>query len=1265
VSPPIDPKAVKELLTDPRWSALTRADEPLISIAGWDRQLMRRPRVLIPIDVQALYVPANGDETFIRLPFAVTTPDGAPPEPMPAPFEKGEKRPAGVHLHWAMPDSLLSGEMTDRNLGADNRLSLPCLPDRWAVLRLLIPRGGERASVTGWVINADTTKVTALTDWPNPDGAKPPTGKTIAPASLTGTAGGTLNWSGVYDAVANRFALYDPLSDLPAEGVIGDFATYLVCGWWSEPSRDPLDVATGNAGLQAKLDKLRWRLTDDLDDRGGHDKRREAKLAKQGAIAMTSQPRHKAFAFDAGSPVAKVESGAAAAIGGLFTETAAQLGGAVAREPYSSLLQGVVHGVPVAGGVVADQRPSADEITLACGKHVDDVAAVFAAAGLAIAKPEDRRDVERLIAGFTHDLLSGVATSNGLLAIEEAECASAFSSRPGEPGPPERVFAPGSGDELRGTRAHRTGKAGKRPEKFAGELKAELYWSKSRKAKVKSFDTETLRFAREQVDVDKGPKEQPATRLISRPTPRYFEPLEPMLAIRGAKRSLRHRFDRHRSPDGRLQCRWPAQVPNEFEGLARGADFVAPFPAGGLPPEVVRLVHNAMVLDPYIAPWRADMAAKNGNFDPGAVKNRMFAETALRFKKDGSFTPGGITAGGELKDSPYRDAVVAQSLNRFSIVAGVDSDPVGVTAWSQPWVPLWLEWEVELDTTDRLDGWKLGAVDLEADAPPGGTARKIAGRSPLHTGVAATLGNAISDWLRAEDERDKTNQGEVDEEVEKQLARIAGSVLGIDILAASFDSLHDQLLGLPVGPYGVLQPRAGTDIVNPTPVSVPELLLSGRLRVTRARLVDAFGRTLDLPAEKVMYPARDIVGEKTATLRPRLLRPARWLFRLVDPGDLTATSREATIDQVEPTLMVNPVAGFLLPDHIDEALEVFDAAGSPLGQLFHEPIGGGVTWEIAPGRDGPPDAGPLHGLAQSQQLLGLISATMVAKDAETRGGRAANAEEESTLSALLRAIDTTLWTVDTYAVLGVSSVAGMVGRPIAVVRATLRLDIASDIGELTFVDNAQQAARQAAYDALADRAFPVRLGELTRDDDGVLGFFVDDDFSRFHIVDKVVRDSAPDAGRGRGQLGVLGSSPPDLAVRSITHPYIVTEDEFLVRPGQVVRLTLLMHPGGKCHLTSGILPRKSLQLSRDWIHAGLAAIAPSARIGPVLIDGDKVRLPLIASFGAEQLWTRREGTYTWKNDPILAATQTALLPDAPATVEEGYIRIAPVNGAES
>ena len=70
-------------------------------------------------------------------------------------------------------------------------------------------------------------------------------------------------------------------------------------------------------------------------------------------------------------------------------------------------------------------------------------------------------------------------------------------------------------------------------------------------------------------------------------------------------------------------------------------------------------------------------------------------------------------------------------------------------------------------------------------------------------------------------------------------------------------------------------------------------------------------------------------------------------------------------------------------------------------------------------------------------------------------------------------------------------------------------------------------------------------------------------------------------------------------------------------------------------------------------------MAPSARIGPVLIDPAKVSLPLISVFPKEQVFTRRDSPLTCKDDPILAATQTAFLPDLPHEVQEGYIRIAP------
>jgi hypothetical protein len=113
-----------------------------------------------------------------------------------------------------------------------------------------------------------------------------------------------------------------------------------------------------------------------------------------------------------------------------------------------------------------------------------------------------------------------------------------------------------------------------------------------------------------------------------------------------------------------------------------------------------------------------------------------------------------------------------------------------------------------------------------------------------------------------------------------------------------------------------------------------------------------------------------------------------------------------------------------------------------------------------------------------------------------------------------------------------------------------------------------------------------------------------------------------------------------------------------------------MHPASKAHLTSGILPRKALALARDWVGPGLAAIAPSLRTGPVLVETDlddkkQVRLPKVSVFGTNQNFLWRDTPATWRSDAILAATQTALLPDQPAELREGWIRVAPDPGPEA
>ena len=130
MSPP-DPDRIARAMLSPLWSGLVRTDADLKTIGTWDSKLIRHPRLLVPMDVQALYVAPDSQELFVRLPFALTTPDGKEPEAMPEPFDKGAPRAPGVHLHWALPDSLLSGELKDVGSGSRNRLGLSTLPDRW------------------------------------------------------------------------------------------------------------------------------------------------------------------------------------------------------------------------------------------------------------------------------------------------------------------------------------------------------------------------------------------------------------------------------------------------------------------------------------------------------------------------------------------------------------------------------------------------------------------------------------------------------------------------------------------------------------------------------------------------------------------------------------------------------------------------------------------------------------------------------------------------------------------------------------------------------------------------------------------------------------------------------------------------------------------------------------------------------------------------------------------------------------------------------
>jgi hypothetical protein len=1257
----LDPGLVAKALYGRRWDVLASTGADVSVIDTWDARLSRDKRILVPVDVQAFVAPPADGEPVVAV-------GGVPGDP--APFDPGGPAAPGVHLHWAMPDALLAAT---RDPATDDPV-WPVLPDRWVVIRHLYPSEARTVVTTGWVLDAATAVVTPLADYRGLPTSSAPEDQFVP---LDGVRGGSPMWTATYAASRQRFAFHDPLDDLPQlraahpKGFDRDLATYTVAGWWSSDGDDPLSTARGSHSLTTVATRLGWNITgdaSDADDTPPDPKVAQARRAK-GLRAPSSSPTVRTVTKYADATVRDDVS----VIGGLPAKDLAEIivGGGATR--YHTMVHGSVLGVPLGGPAGRDERPDEEALGAALGLDIDDVAAAFGAPGLGLGA--DRRQfAERLLAAFTAGTLTDLASPDGLADLEEREHADGFWSFVGAPLPNTHD------DVLReaGSSAFSPEKVGRAGRSDAARAQLEevvIDWREE--VRVRDGDARgTRKIRRTRTKGVTGPAPVTTTgRTVSKSPPRLFRPAPLVVGIRGVRPHQRHHGDGLHQDGALLRCRRPAEVIPGIRGVVEGASILPSLGSGAVPPEVLLVAREASLIDGYHAAWLSRAGAPG--VPVAAAYERLRAEMLRLHGADATYDGTGAGLAHQIAKSGVQAPKegwgattvherrlgldIAAQLADFSLLPGTPPSPVAVTTWRQPWVPLFVEWEVELVGSDRIDGWTLGTTDLEGAPAAATVTRTASGRAPLHRAVGELLTTQMGAWLAAEQARDTTSSGELDATDQQGLTSLANLLRPIDLASASLDGVREQLLG--IVDDGLVQRDPDTEL--PIADALPTPLFGGTAQVTRLRLVDAFGRTRDVPLGAVATTLPLDTGTPgTVRLRPRVQHAARWLFRLVDPAHPVsadpAAALEAWVDQLHPELAVNPVCGFLLPDHMDESCEVFDRDGTPVGEVLHDSVTDAVTWEPAPGRPVPPDAGPMVDLPAHAQHVGrladgLVRADIAARHATDHDG----GEDASALTAMLRAIDTTLWSVDAYAALGTPTVAGLVGRPIAVVRATLRLDLPDDLTEVTITEAGGAPARRAAYEAMREVRFPVRIGELGRSDDAVLGFYVDDDYAHLHLVDKVVAGVARESGRHQGHLGLLGAVETP-ARKPLDHPYLTLEDTLWLRPGETTRLTVLVLPGGKIHLTTGITPRKHLALADDWVTPGLKVLSPSLRVGPVLVDPAEVRLPKVAAFGTDQVFTRRTGPLTWRDDPIIAASSAAMLPPMPHEAQEGWIRVAPV-----
>jgi hypothetical protein len=635
---------------------------------------------------------------------------------------------------------------------------------------------------------------------------------------------------------------------------------------------------------------------------------------------------------------------------------------------------------------------------------------------------------------------------------------------------------------------------------------------------------------------------------------------------------------------------------------------------------------------------------------------------------------------------PRRDIAPLTAISGFT---GTLPPGASVAAPISPWIPLHIDWDVDyIPSPGGMDDWILKEVDFDADPdhlpPVEGTVpvQNYKGRALLTGGVAKMAAAAVRQAL----DRAQRSGGSVSLQpgfnwaFNSKAAQVLLSVIqplransvilpapgapaaalavaapsssdfdhlateleSLDVLAGAFDRFHTKLRSGFIAD-GTATPKPGDPV---PPDFVP--FRAGFLRVRRMRLVDCYGQIVDLVGsgatqladmERIVKSEPLTVAGRTdlIELAPRFTAPLRSWFRFVSAADDTVYADDD----------VSALCGFILPNHLDGDLQFFGADGTVLPRPE-----AGIVWEDVPGRPSTVGGAPLRAIDNPH--LGGIAQGLVdwgRADATPHG-----TSEDTALSSILRIIDSTLWSVDPFAHVGDEHLSLLIGHPVAVLRAKLRLELEEPV----------------APEVASAIRVPVRVGALAHWQDGLLAYFVNDDYRTLFIPDPACANFARPLGPGAGFLQQATDTSDyyahfadDLGAGATTgaapvnHPYVDLSGLVHLQPGQDLLLTLLVEPHSSVHLTTGLLPRKDIGMRRNWVGPGLAILAPVFRFGPVMVDPKRIRMPVASDIQGTWSWSHRLDATTWADEPVVNAGGDAQIPADPSKGQEGWLKLSP------
>ncbi|HKU72334.1 MAG TPA: hypothetical protein VJR02_00305 [Pyrinomonadaceae bacterium] len=733
--------------------------------------------------------------------------------------------------------------------------------------------------------------------------------------------------------------------------------------------------------------------------------------------------------------------------------------------------------------------------------------------------------------------------------------------------------------------------------------------------------------------------------------PRFWLPADPVIVVKNCGCPTKHRFPR------KLPCRLPDQIASHGEVVVKKErkSFAAPSGVAEIataaqklpscPAVLTALLNEGSIVEQAIADLTSRTLPEAKRFDD-ADSWRGWTQ---QLDHD-------LTWDGDQKKFPH-DEVNFGKPGALNIRAHRLVD-----LWEeQPWSPLFLDWQVtwfpttQSTTAENPFGptWTFGEADFaplnrESIPQKGYTVRGRSLLSPIDERIfkepidtlrellddtrqqdqnspftpavkevlsryeivwdktlkelsnAGLMGQALSGFHQSLLRRDALLPRINPDSTRPWIANASLKTLEDDVRKA-FEAHDDGLIG------ERLAPPAAVTATSTAPLF--SMLRAGALRIDELWLIDDFGQSADLlgltaarsrNTGQVFHPRmRWHNDQSVVAMPPRVLQPIRLNFRFTpDPED-------KNLKQGDPALQ--PICGWLFFNRLDQALVLCDRHGDLMGHLkiTKDDRGRCVSWDASAG-----------GVA-------LDKITNPSLQTFAKSFIQTTPIENPKLLELLNLIDTTLERIRPAAARHNTV---LVGRPLALVNASVGLEL---FGKAWTDPNERVVARQGtgnpALDTLRVR---VNLGDLHNTEDGLIGYY------KAGAYDRVVVPQLSDS------------------IKASKYIADTKSDAVQVGFGAQERITMLMDPWGSVQAACGLVPAKTISLAHAELDQTVTRLETSFRVGPVLLQGDKIALP--TPTGDKGVWNF-SGPATNQAATTVVSLDPKFFGDQPVVATEGRL----------